>query len=493
MEHACYFSDESNPGANAHKKTSHGDLAGSSLLVVLIFNLLIPGIQIVGGIYANSSAILSDALHNLGDFLTLGLAFVAFSVARKTATATHTFGYKRAEVIAAFFNAIVMAGGSALILKEATEKFFRPQHIPAEWVVGLALVGMVGNGISALLLHRHGKRNINIKSAFIHLMGDFFTSLAVFTGGIVLFFKPWYWIDPLLSVLIVFFIVRNSWKIFKDTLRILMEAAPPDIDLCEVKKSIENIQGILGVHYLHAWTVHPSSVAFSCHIVVEDQLLSNVSSLRKNIEDMLNTRFKINHPVIQFETAPCGTASMICEQSCSSANYHGRREKHSSLAPFAVKGPFAYKRILITIIRILLGGMFIFASIGKILHPKAFAEVVFNYRILPDIFINVVAVLLPWIELVTGICVVIGRGLLGGLTILNCLMVVFFCLIVLNIVRGVDISCGCFSTEIANVSKTTMWLEALRDLVILAIGAWLFRYYAKIGSVQSGASDTKEG
>ncbi|MCX7823401.1 MAG: cation diffusion facilitator family transporter [Syntrophobacterales bacterium] len=452
-----------------------------SLAISIIFNLLIPIFQIIGGIYANSTAILSDALHNLGDSITLILTYIAFIAARKTATATHTFGYKRAEVIAAFFNTMIIVGASALILAEAVERFLHPKPILGEWVVGLALVGMIGNGISVFLLHRHTEGNMNIKSAFIHLLGDFLTSLGVLLGGIVLLFKPWYWIDPLLSFAIVVLIIKGCWRIFRDALRILMEATPPNVDLCKVKEAIEGIQGVLGAHYLHAWMVHPSNVAFSCHVVVEDQPLSSVASLRKNIEDMLNVRFQINHPILQFETAPCGTGAMICELACTEyqASNHDGTPRDRSISSYTsfIKSP-AFKEKLALLLRVLFGGVFIFASLDKILNPKSFAEVIFNYHVLPDVLINFVAVTLPWVEFVTGSSLVGGWGVMGALAVLNSLLMIFIGLIIFNIIRGIDISCGCFFTEIENVSTATMWLEVFRDFVILMIGLWLFRYYS---------------
>jgi len=474
---------------DSHYLKNDNIATGRTLILAIIINCLIPAVQIAGGIYANSVAILSDALHNLGDVLTLGLTYIAFIVARKTATSTHTFGYKRAEVIAAFLNTIVIMGASAIILKEAVVKLFHPEPVSGKLVMGLAVVGMIGNGLSAWLLHYHSHHNINVRSAVLHLLWDFLTSFAVFVGGVVLMFKPWHWIDPLLSFIIVAFIARGCWNIFRDTLRILMEATPPDVDLQKVKESIENIQGVLGAHYLHAWMVHPSNVAFSCHVVVEDQPLSKITDLRKTIENMLKYQFKINHPVLQFETAHCGNGGLLCELSCirNDTGITSTDDKHHD--PEATdygkensnnqRNKLDYKELIFTLLRIIFGGIFIFASIDKILHPQAFAEVVFNYHLLPDVLINLVAISLPWIEAVAGLVVIIGRGVLGGLAVLNCLLVIFTASILLNIARGIDITCGCFSTEITTASKSVMWLEVARDVVLLGVGVMLLRHYIR--------------
>jgi hypothetical protein len=290
-------------------------------------------------------------------------------------------------------------GASAVILKEAIGKLIHPEPVSGKLVVGLAVVGMIGNGLSAWFLHHHSTQNVNIRSAFIHLIGDFLTSFAVFVGGIVLIFKPWHWIDPILSLIIVVFIAKGCWEIFRDTLRILMEATPPHVNLQKVKESIENIQGVLGAHYLHAWMVHPSNVAFSCHVVVEDQPLSRLAELRKNIENLLESQFKINHPVLQFETAPCGNGGLLCELFCShntnishdvSAHFQKTDSTSSFISSdnkrpsFIKSGLFnKYREFCFVVLRVIFGGIFIFASIDKILHPKAFAEIVFNYQLYP--------------------------------------------------------------------------------------------------------------
>jgi uncharacterized membrane protein YphA (DoxX/SURF4 family) len=325
-------------------------------------------------------------------------------------------------------------------------------------------------------------------------MGDFLTSFAVLVGGVILLFKPWYWIDPLLSCLIVIFIVKGCWGIFRDSLRILMEATPPNVDLKKVKESIENIQGVMGAHYLHAWTLSPSNVAFSCHVVVEDQPLSKIGEIRRKIEDILARQFQINHPVLQFETAPCGNGGILCELFCAAnSNQHeneseARAESSRSFYAFLI----GHKKAIFDILRILFGGVFIYASISKILNPKAFAEVVFNYRVLPDVLINLAAVVLPWIEAIAGLGVVLKRWIVGSLAILNGLLVIFSALILLSIARGIDISCGCFSTEIETVSTGAMWLEVLRDIGLLIVGVLLFRYYSAVSGVQSDASEARK-
>ncbi len=476
---------------------------GRRLLLVIALNVGIPVAQCVGGIYAKSTAIISDAIHNMGDVLTLVIAYLALCAARKAPTCTHTFGYKRSEIIAAFFNALVVIGASLVIVKEAVERLVYPESILGGWVVGLAVLGVVGNGLSAWLLHDDAAHNLNTRSAFLHLLGDFLTSIAVLVGGVVLLFRPWWWLDPLLSLLIVIFIVKSCWGVLRDTTRILMEAAPAGVDLSKVKEAIEGISGVRGAHYLHAWTLDPRSTAFSCHVVVEDQPLSRLEQVRSTIQQVLFREFNINHPVLQFETVPCGSGGILCELACREGERSSAGGGNSGSPPTPPLGrPAASRsdvlwttgwwRILLSATRMCFGGVFVYASVGKILHPKSFAEVVFNYQLLPDMLINAVAVILPWVEVVAGIAVVTGWWLFGGLAVVNGLLGIFTIALLLNIARGVDVSCGCFSTEVTEVSRLEMWLDVVRDVVLLGVGLFLTVTYGRVRGVVSGTSKTGE-
>jgi cobalt-zinc-cadmium efflux system protein len=186
-------------------------------------------------------------------------------------------------------------------------------------VMYLAAVGILGNGLSAWLLHRGSKHSLNVRGAFLHMVGDMLTSVLVLMNGLILMFRPWYWLDPLLSCVIVIFILKNCWSIIREATGILMNATPRNIDLEEIKKALQTIPGVCGVHYLHAWNVSSSSIAFSCHVEVADQPLSHTEPLSEKIRHELFHRFGIDHPILQFETAQCGNGSMLCELSCGQA------------------------------------------------------------------------------------------------------------------------------------------------------------------------------
>ena len=321
--------ESSSPHEHDHSIEAHRldgeDTTGARLLITLAINLLIPAVQIVGGLYAHSMALISDAVHNFSDFTALLIAYFAFRIGKKGASPQNTFGYKRAEILGAAINVALLVAAAAFILYEAFARIKHPQPVIGQIVIYLAAVGILGNSLSAWLLHRGSKHSLNVRGAFLHMVGDMLTSVLVLANGIILIFRPWYWLDPLLSFLIVIFILKNCWSILKEATGILMNATPRNLDLEEIKKALQTIPGVCGVHYLHAWNVSSSSTAFSCHVEVTDQLLSKTESLSENIRHELFHRFGIDHPILQFETVQCGNGSMLCELSCGNpgSTIHG--------------------------------------------------------------------------------------------------------------------------------------------------------------------------
>jgi len=299
-------------GGHSHH---HGEIkeSGSRLLLTLALNFIIPAAQMAGGIISNSMALISDAMHNFSDFTAILISYVAFRIGRKGVSARNTFGYQRAEVMAALINGAILVGASIFIVYEAVLRFQHPQPVAGRIVMVLAGIGILGNGLSALLLHRDSKDNLNIRGAFLHMLGDLLTSVVVLINGAILIFKPWYWLDPLLSLLIVVFILKNCWGIIKEATAVLMNATPRGIDIHEIKNFLENIPEVCAVHYLHAWNVSSSSIAFSCHVEVNDQAVSETEVLSKKIRHELYHRFGIDHPILQFETVQCGKGGVLCE------------------------------------------------------------------------------------------------------------------------------------------------------------------------------------
>ncbi|MFH1985967.1 MAG: cation diffusion facilitator family transporter [Pseudomonadota bacterium] len=445
------------------------DTSGLRLLATLALNLIIPTAQIIGGVMAGSVALISDAIHNFSDFTALLISYIAFRIGRRGATVFNTFGYRRAEIMAALINVALLAGASGVILYHAVHRFANPQPVNGVLVMVLAGVGVVGNGLSAWLLHRDAAHSLNVRGAFLHMVGDLLTSVVVLINGVILMFYPWYWLDPLLSVLIVAFILKNGWTLLRESTAVLMNATPGHLDLEKVRSFLDGLPGVLGVHYLHAWQVSSASTAFSCHVVVPDQPVSRTEKIAESIKHELFHRFRIDHPVLQFETAACGNGALLCEMACNGAPCPAPDGGRSDLQ---LETNTSWTQALAFHgLRLLLGAVFLYASYDKILHPAAFAEAVYNYQILPDGAVNLAALTLPWLELLLGICLVAGFWLPGATLLSTALMAVFIGALVFNRIRGLDAHCGCFSTE--TTAGPADIFTITRDVGFLAVSVFL--------------------
>ncbi len=451
------------------------DNRGPRLLITLSINFVIPLAQIMGGLYSNSIALISDAVHNFSDFVAILISYIAYRIGRKGVSERHTFGLQRAEIIGALLNVIILTCAVVFIVYEAVNRFFHPEAVSGLIVMALAGVGIIGNGISAWILHRDAGHNLNIRGAFLHMLGDFLTSLVVLANGAVLLIKPWYWLDPLLSLLISAFILKNAWTVVKESVAILMNAVPKNLDLPKVQEFLENRPEIRSAHYLHAWHVGDCGIAFTCHLTVDDQMVSETENLAQKLRHKLFHRFGIDHPVFQFETTVCGNATMLCEISdaqmseatdAASATESGITDFYSKINGWAFIG-----------LRIIVGGVFIFAAIPKIIEPEVFAETVLNYQILPELLVNPVAIVLPWLELITGSFIVLGIWLEGSLIVYNLLLIAFISILIYNTARGLDIHCGCFSHEPGDIINMG---TIIRDTLILIPSAYLLiRVFSK--------------
>lgn len=285
---------------------------GRRLVITLVMNLIIPVVQIAGGIVSGSMALISDALHNLTDFVSLAINYAALVIGRRGPTYKHTFGYKRVEIFATVISVALLYGAGFYIALEAWQRFRNPQPIAGQFVIWIALVGFAGNMISALLLHSAAKINLNMKSAFLHMLSDAATSLIVALLGVIWIFKPWFWLDPVFSWVIVIMILYGGWGLLKDSIFILMNATPPEINVQDIQKSLEAVDGISEIHDLHVWNPSAESIALAVHLTVPDQMLSQVDELAEKVREILMHEFKIDHPILQFESNSCNEGQLLC-------------------------------------------------------------------------------------------------------------------------------------------------------------------------------------
>jgi len=279
-------------------------------------------VQIWGGIVSGSMALISDALHNLSDFISLVINYAALLIGRRAPTHKQTFGYKRVEIFAALVSVAILYATAIYIAIEAWQRFIAPRAISGQIVIWIALLGFAGNLFSALILHSGAKVNLNMKSAFLHMMTDAATSLAVVALGVLWLYKPWYWLDPVLSWLIVALIIYSGWGILKDSFLILMNATPPGINLAEIKNTLEAIEGISEIHDLHVWNPSAESIALAAHVTVPDQMLGKVDELAEKVRTVLWQKFKIDHPTLQFESNACQNGGLLCNIAKNGNNHH---------------------------------------------------------------------------------------------------------------------------------------------------------------------------
>lgn len=279
---------------------------GRNLAITVLLNGIITVGQFVGGMISGSLALISDALHNLSDVISVILAWVAHRIGLKPQTAKSTFGYKRAEILAAFINAVSLIAVSVFLIIEAVKRFMDPHEVDYRWMLGLGLLGLLANGLSVFILSDNKEENLNIKAAYLHLIGDAMTSVAVIAGAVCIWLFQIYWIDPLVTVLISVYIFVHTFKILKESVGILMQFAPAEIDQKEVVSVLEEIQEISSVHHIHLWQLADHQIYFEAHMVLKNDLpVAQTNAISVKAKELLNHRFGITHTTFQYEYCFC--------------------------------------------------------------------------------------------------------------------------------------------------------------------------------------------
>jgi len=286
---------------------SHGhhhkhEVQGKNLVYSILLNLVITIAQIVGGIISGSLALISDALHNFSDVLSLGFSLVAHKLSRKKATEDQTFGYKRAELIAAFVNASTLIIVAFILIYGAIQRFINPKTIESSLVIWLAILGIVVNGGSVLLLQKDAENNINMKSAYLHLLTDMMASVAVLVGGLLMKFFGWFWVDSVMTILIGIYLIVVGYDLLKTSTKMLMLFTPEEIDIKEIVEEVHKIPGAGKLHHIHVWHLNDDELHLEAHLdCTEDIKMSEFDDLLHKIEAVLFEKFHINHINIQPE------------------------------------------------------------------------------------------------------------------------------------------------------------------------------------------------
>jgi len=280
----------------------HHQVSGKNLFITIILNIIITLSQIVGGILSGSLALLSDAMHNFSDVLALMIAYFANRLSSRPNTQTKTFGYKRAEILAALFNASVLIGIAIFLIIEAIHKFYHPEVIHSLWVIGLGTLSIVLNAISVLLVKGDAHDNMNIKAAYLHLLTDVMTSVAVVIGGVLMYYYNVFWLDPLISIFIAIYLIKASAGLILESGSILMQFTPKEIDIEMITKEIETQDSIKNVHHIHVWKLDDKGIHLEAHLDFNENLtLLQSNKIVAILEEKLHKKFGITHTTFQCE------------------------------------------------------------------------------------------------------------------------------------------------------------------------------------------------
>lgn len=280
----------------------HKDLQGQKLLISILLNIVITVAQVIGGLVSGSLSLLSDALHNFSDVISLIVSYVATKLTKQKASINRTFGYKRAEILAAFINASTLVIVAILLIIEAIKRFKNPQEVESNLVIWLSLIAIIGNGLSVLLLRKDSKNNINMRSAYLHLLTDMLASVAVLIGGLLMKYYQLFWVDSLLTLLIALYLIWVGYDLLKTSTKMLMLFTPDDINIKDVVRTVNKLPRVSKLHHVHIWNLSDDELHLEAHLDLEEDISTTAfNDLLLEIEKVLHDEFNINHVTIQPE------------------------------------------------------------------------------------------------------------------------------------------------------------------------------------------------
>ena len=282
------------------RQHDHASRSRSHLAVALAITISFFAVELIGGYITNSLALAADAWHMLNDAVALAFALIAAWIAGRPSDLRKTFGYHRTEILAAFLNGIFLWAVVILIIFSAIQRLQTPATVASLEMLLIAVIGLAANGLSAGVLSRSKSESLNVKSAFLHVVSDTLGSVAVIAAGLVMFFTGWYQADPIFSMLVAILISYGAYKLIRESINVLLEGVPPDIDMATVERKIREQKGVKGVHDLHVWCITPTKIcALSCHVVVEESI--DRRKLMSDLIAVLDAVFGIDHTTIQLE------------------------------------------------------------------------------------------------------------------------------------------------------------------------------------------------
>ncbi|MDF9411843.1 cation transporter [Brevibacillus laterosporus] len=316
--------DHSHGGHHHHGKGANKRALLISLFIITAFLI----VEVIGGFLTNSLALLSDAGHMLSDSSALFLSLIAMFFAARKPSAKKTYGFYRFEILAALINGVMLVVISLVIIWEAYQRFFAPPEVASLSMMGIAFVGLLANIAAAFVLMRGDyKNNLNIRSAFLHVLGDLLGSVGAILAGLLMWKFNWYIADPIISVVVAVLIMLSAWRVTRDSVDVLMESTPASIDADQVSDALSKIEGVTSVHDLHIWTVTSGFDSLSCHLHVKDGLAS-YPILQKALH-LLEHQFGITHSTIQIEDSSILHQELLCETGPQTSDKHEHNHEHN--------------------------------------------------------------------------------------------------------------------------------------------------------------------
>ena len=295
----------------SHEHHHSTEVSGSRLLITMLLNFFITIIEIIGGIFSGSLSLLSDAFHNFSDGIAIIISYIAIKLSKKPRSLKYTFGLKRAEILAAIINSSVLIIISFFLIKEAFDKLYSPQKINGSLMLIVAVGGLIANIIGTILLKKGSDKNINLKAAYLHLLSDAISSLAVIIGAVFIIYFNIYWLDPLLTILISLYILKEAYGIVKEALDIIMMSSPAEIDVQYLSELVKLIPGVINIHHVHLWKLNDTDIHFESHVETENILIDDTNIMQEQIKELLHDKFEITHTTLQFECNNCEVKELI--------------------------------------------------------------------------------------------------------------------------------------------------------------------------------------
>lgn len=286
-----------------HSHDPGADAGGKSLLAALVLNLGITAAQIIGGIVSGSLSLLADAAHNGSDAAALGISYAAQRISRRPADEIRTFGYRRAEVVGALINLTTLFVIAAFLIFQAADRLISPPEVHGATMMIVGAIALVEDGISAWLLYRASRGSLNIRSAFIHMVGDSLATVGVLVGGFLIAQYGVQWIDPAITAAIALYLIAHGYLEIRKTIRILMESAPADFDLRAMVSAVEALDGVEDMHHVHVWRLDEQRIALEAHLCVEETDLEAIEEIKARVKRALLERYGVEHSTLEVEIA----------------------------------------------------------------------------------------------------------------------------------------------------------------------------------------------